>query len=229
MKAKFGTIMTDGRGKLGGSFISRNAYGSYVGNKRNGGNVPVKSQLRRRRYFAELTRNWRSLTDAQRDAWNAAVSDFSKTDIFGDLRNPSGFNLYMRVNYTRLELAISLAVLPPVNVCRFSLTEVGLYVQTNPSLIQFTWSPVLESGMSLFIWATRGMSQGRAFDKKELVYMRDYTSVGAGNWNATSQYTNRLGTPPPAGTKIFSMVQMVDNSNGIRGNSIVSSTICVSL
>lgn len=93
MKTKFGAIIVDGRGKIGGHVASKNRGGAYLRTKVTPANAQTSAQNQVRNLFTSLTQGWRGLTQAQRDAWNAAVLDYSRTDIFGDIRNPSGINL----------------------------------------------------------------------------------------------------------------------------------------
>src|SRR6056297_1294291 len=98
MKMKFGALVTDGRGKIGGQVASKNRYGSYLRTKVTPSNPQTASQLNVRSVLAALSSGWRDLTQAQRDGWNAAVLDFQKTNVFGDTITPTGKNLYTRLN-----------------------------------------------------------------------------------------------------------------------------------
>src|SRR3972149_5825724 len=83
MKIKFGSILTDGRGKLGGQVYARNRSGAYVRNKVTPNNPQSGFQSTARARLAGFSEGWRGLTQAQRDAWNAAGPDFPKTNQFG--------------------------------------------------------------------------------------------------------------------------------------------------
>ena len=97
MKAKWGMMMTDGRGKLGGQVASKNRAGAYVRTKAIPSNPQSTAQSQVRSTFAAVSSIWRGLTDANRASWNEAVNNWQRTDVFGDLKTPSGFNLFMRL------------------------------------------------------------------------------------------------------------------------------------
>ncbi len=61
-------------------------------------NPSTTAQQNARGILGALSTQWSQLTDAQRLSFNNAVQDFSRTDIFGDVRNPSGINLYVKLN-----------------------------------------------------------------------------------------------------------------------------------
>ena len=98
MKMKFGAIVVDGRGKIGGHVASKNRAGAYLRTKVTPVNPNTVAQQAVRAILSSLATSWAELTDAQRLGWNEAVADFASTDIFGDTKNPSGFNLYVKLN-----------------------------------------------------------------------------------------------------------------------------------
>jgi len=97
-KVKFSALISDMRNKLNGSVFSKNRAGSYLRNKVTPSNPSTPSQALVRSILGTLASTWRTLTDPQRDAWNAAVESWLTTDIFGDTVTPSGFGLYVRLN-----------------------------------------------------------------------------------------------------------------------------------
>lgn len=98
MKIKFGAIVTDGRGKLGGHVFSKNLGGSFMRTKVTPSNPQTTAQSSVRALFGSISAGWSALTAAQRAAWNNAVENWQETNIFGDLRKPSGKALYQRLN-----------------------------------------------------------------------------------------------------------------------------------
>lgn len=101
MKIQWGMMMTDGRGKLGGQVASKNRAGAYVRTKVTPSNPQTASQSVARSILAVLSKNWSGrLTEAQRAAWveASASGEWNKTDIFGNSRKPSGFNLFVGMN-----------------------------------------------------------------------------------------------------------------------------------
>ena len=88
MKIKWGALVVDGRNKIGGQVASKNRNGAYMRNKVTPVNGKSAGQVTVRNRLASLASGWRGLTAGQRLAWNNAVSDYKKTDIFGDIQNP---------------------------------------------------------------------------------------------------------------------------------------------
>jgi hypothetical protein len=98
MKIQWSALMVAGSGKLGGTVAARNRSGAYLRNKVTPINPNTSYQQNARGILGSLSTQWSQLTDGQRSSFNNAVSDFAKTDIFGDIRNPSGINLFVKLN-----------------------------------------------------------------------------------------------------------------------------------
>jgi len=129
-KIKFGMMMTDARGKLGGQVFSKNRGGSYVRTKVTPANPQTTAQVQARARLGQFSSGWSGLTEEERLAWNSAVSSYAKTDIFGDLRNPTGKNLYAKLNINLSLIGASpilkptspVALIDPINAA-FSVAE----------------------------------------------------------------------------------------------------------
>lgn len=226
MKTKFGAIVVDGRGKLGGHFFSKNLGGSFMGSKVTPVNPQSRVQFRRRKFFYWLSVYWRTLTDAQRLAWNNAAQDINYYNVFGDTFKPTGSNLYMQQNWILNELGLTWTSLPKPPICRFKLNSVSLIVQRNPDVFRVTTSPALVSGMALLVYSTFGHSPGKALDTHELHYVRDLATVGGTVFNIQNQVINVMGSMPPLGSKVFVRVQVVDYGYASRGNFLDTFAIC---
>ena len=194
MKAKFGSIVVDGRGKLGGHVYSKNRGGAYVRTKVTPVNPQTTSQLLVRSIFTMLSQGWRALTDVQRSAWNSAVDNFQRTDIFGDIKKPSGINLYMRLNQNIINAGGSAIDTPPApgdspeNVT-FSSAPNG----TAPALsIVFAPTPV-PADTAYVVEATASLSPGKSFIKNQYRVIKTIPAAGATPNNALAAYEAKFG------------------------------------
>src|SRR5690606_4000781 len=101
-KIKFGMMMTDARGKLGGQVFSKNRGGAYVRTKVTPSNPQTLAQTIVRTNLGNISQLWNSLTTDQIAGWNSAVENWKSTDIFGDIKIPSGKNLFTKLNVNLL-------------------------------------------------------------------------------------------------------------------------------
>lgn len=210
-KVKFGMMMTDASGKLGGQVFAKNRGGSYVRTKGIPSNPQTTAQMYIRGIFAAISSGWSTLTESARLGWNNAVSGFATTDVFGDLRNPSGKALYQKLNQN---LAIS--------------GQAAITVAPQPSEVPFAQvnavdgdasTPLLEvtldgdtTGSKIVVWATRPLSQGTSFVKNDLRQIGDFAGAVPGTIDITSAYTDKFGAFA-AGDNIVIGVRVI-NANG---------------
>ena len=210
-KIKFGMMMTDASGKLGGQVFSKNRGGSYVRTKSTPVNPQSVAQMGVRGLFASISSKWSTLTQSQRDSFLGFVGDYAKTDIFGDLRNPSGKNLFQKLNQNAL-----LSGQTALNVCVAPLAVPFANVQSALGSVTGTSLDVLTEGVTtgskLVFWATPSLSQGTKFVKNKLRQV----SVAVGNAGIATDifadYVAKFGTPA-VGANIYVGVRVI-NTNG---------------
>lgn len=167
-KIKFGMMMTDARGKLGGQVFSKNRAGAYVRTKVTPSNARTVSQQASRAILGGLSVAWNALTEMQVKAWNEAVNDWKKTDIFGDLKTPSGKNLFIEVNKNLMQAGYAQLTLPPAKkeVPEYTGTEVQYIISLKEiDLNGYASVPV---GSKLQIWASPALPNGVSYVKNKL-------------------------------------------------------------
>lgn len=97
-KCKFGMMMTDARGKLGGHVFTKNRSGAVIRTKVTPTNPKTDAQAGARSALGISSAQWSNLSESQREAWIARAALQSKTNIFGDQYFASGKNLFVGVN-----------------------------------------------------------------------------------------------------------------------------------
>lgn len=230
MKVKFGMMMVDGRGKLGGQVASKNRSGSYVRTKVTPSNPRTIFQMAGRQVLASFSKNWSGLlTDAQRASWNeAANSDsWNRQDIFGDSKRPTGKNLYTSVNMLNIEAGLPAITAVPEKVSFPELTAdpITWDLSDNTVTSDISYEPL--TGGRLVIKATPPLTAGTSFYKgktrKILVVDSDgsFSDIEAG---FASGYIARFGTPTE-GANIRYQMYLIKNgqrSVSVEGQVIVN-------
>jgi len=168
MKTKFGAIIVDGRGKINGFVASKNRAGSYLRTKVTPVNPQSASQQAGRAIITNLSQAWRGLTQPQRDSWIAAVNDWQHTDIFGDLKTPSGFNLYMQQNgkLSKADAGVIASAPTPVDVDPLTNFTVALDNSGDTIVATFAATPV-PANHKLIIDSTGPVPAGISFVKNK--------------------------------------------------------------
>jgi len=225
MKIKFGALVVEGRGKIGGQVASRNRAGSYLRNKVSPVNPNTSAQNNARSFLTTLSQAWRGLTAAQRSSWNNAVGDFAKTDVFGDLKNPSGFNLYQRLNLNLLhigEATIDVAPLPS-EVLTAGIGALSIDIGAGDAYTIATDAAV-PTATSMEVWATPSLSPGKNFVKSELRLLEVFDAAAASPHDIKASYEARFGVAT-AGSKVFVQIKFVNQATGQASTTQQASTI----
>ena len=210
-------MMTDARGKLGGQVFSKNRAGAYVRTKVTPVNPRTSFQMANRAILGNLYASWSGLTDEQRTKWNSAVEDWKKTDIFGDLKTPTGKNLYTSLNKVNAQVGNSPLAEPPAKV-EFPIIELSeAYLAVENGVI--TKGTITTIGNStdfkIIISATPALSQGTSFVKNR---MRNVFVISGGidvamNWY--EEYSDRFGSALEVGANVWLEMRLVADTGQV--------------
>lgn len=216
MLIKWGSIVVNGRGKLGGHVFSKNRGGNYVRTNQTPTNPRTVFQQSGRGVFTQLTQNWSSISDAERTSWNNAVENFTKTDVFGDQRKLSGKSLYVSLNKERLLMGDTIINTAPTPQDIFVPDFLG--IQWDRGGQNITVQINLVGGGQNFdrvvLTATPVVSDGTTFIANKLVVLETGTDIAnAGDLYQT--YIERFGEPA-LGNKVFFGVYTI---NGVGQRS----------
>lgn len=226
-KAKFGMIVTDMRNKLGGHVFTKNRAGAVVRTKVTPSNPQTVDQSSVRNRFTGLSQAWRNLTQAQRDAWNAAVASYQRTDIFGDLRSPSGINLFQRLNNVLLSVAESVIDTPPLPSAVENVYAVSMTAAVAAPAMSIILNEAVPADTAVKLFATAPLSAGRSFVKSQFRLIDVIATLGATPHNALAAYVAKFGSTGEIGQKIFVKTVPVNTVTGQEGSAAIVSVITV--
>jgi hypothetical protein len=210
-KIKFGMMMTDASGKLGGQVFSKNRGGSYVRTKVTPLNPQTTAQTNVRGIFASISSAWSNLSESARASFNGFVSDYARTDVFGDLRNPSGKALFQRLNQNLVisEQAQISVCSAPIAVPFANLTG----ADGDVSSLSFDVTTAGDTTDSrVVVWATPPMSQGTSFVKNKLRQLEVFSGGNAQIFDIQASYLAKYGVISE-GDNIYIGVRVI-NENG---------------
>lgn len=216
-KVKFSALVSEMRGKLNGSVFSRNRGGSYLRNKVTPLNPQTLAQTLVRSSFTAISQSWKALTQAQRDAWNSAVNNFIGTDIFGDQKTPSGFNLFMKLNKNLLDVGAATLTLPPVPGSVQAFTSLALSANTTAGTFDMTSSDPVAADTAIKVFATAGVSPGKEFVKSEFRQIGVLPAASLAVNDFATEYIATFGSLPSIGLKDFIKFVPVNTLTGQTG------------
>lgn len=212
MKIKFGSLVVDGRGKIGGHVASKNRSGNYLRTKTTPTNPQTSFQTSVRALFGSISQGWSSLTEAQRNGWRDAVDLWKRTDIFGDLKRPTGKALYQRLNQQAQVVGYSAITDAP------EPSEVESSVISNAEFdiaaTELTLGNLNSSASTkVQLFGTPALSAGTKFVKNKLRAFDAQDADAFISANAYGNYIARFGTPTSSDNIYIGVKYVDDNGN----------------
>ena len=215
MKANFGSIVVAGRGAIGEKVASRNAYGDFFRARVTPVDNPNAYKTTVRTYFKEASQAWRLLSQAQRDLWNRAVGDFLFTDVFANVKKPSGFNLFVSLCMNRRMSGRANLTTPPQPKNVHPVLITSLFADFSSRVINVTFSKNLNAGQALLVYATPAFSAGISSYYGRWGFIHVLDAYGSLTRSYSSLYIARFGAMPSAGFKIQFKVVTIDRATGL--------------
>jgi hypothetical protein len=225
-RIKFGMMMTDARGKLGGHVFTKAKSGATIRTKVTPLNPKTSAQSEARSALGANSQTWRLLSETQRLAWNSAAQEVSKTNAFGDTYFPSGKNYFTAVNNNIRNVGGVILLNPPALVNMPGLTSVE--VDFDLLAEQLDIAPNFigdEDRIVLVCNATSGQSAGRynfsgkyrKFDGFSLAGLPTNTAV-------FDSYVSKFGVPS-AGQKVSFEFYLVNPDTGQVSPRVTSTVL----
>ncbi len=223
-KVKFSALISGMSGKLNGSVFATNRGGAYLRTKVTPINPNTAAQSAARNLLTSFSQGWKNLTQTQRDAWNAAVDSWTRTDIFGDIRVPTGLQLYIRLN-VNISIAGGVAItVPPLSVGVDALVSAAIAVDGTLQTFVPTITPdPVPADHALVIESTVGQSAGvnNANSKFRTILV---VPAGAVPADIIAEYTTKFGAVV-IGQKYFMRIKQIRLSTGEVSGTLIAKSI----
>ena len=192
-KIKLGAIVVGMSGKLGGHVFATNKGGAYMRTKTTPLNPRSVLQTSFRAIFAQISALWGTLTEVQRNGWRAAVSSFAKTDVFGDIKNPTGKALFQRLNTNLENTGQAQITVAPMPAALTSADVTGVTGAVAIPALAVAYANAT-TGDKVIIYATTKLTQGTKFVKNKLGLLQVFAGAGAGTYDILASYQAKYGT-----------------------------------
>ena len=153
---KFGLVVVDARGKLGGHVFTKSRKGATIRTKVTPANPQTAAQAIARQRLGSLSSQWNALSEEKRAGWNSATKNFLKTNIFGDVKEPAGRDLFVKLN-ANLQLVGQPVITDapsPEEIPSFSLSSTEFDLNPAVGIVFDELQPIAPAGHSYVFWAT---------------------------------------------------------------------------
>lgn len=209
-KVKFGMFMTDARGKVGGQVFSKNRGGAYVRTKVTPSNGQTSRQTFIRQLLSSISIAWATLTAQARSGFNAAVNDWSTTDIFGDSRNPSGKTLFTKLNMNLANSLQTQITSVPDKVAVPALGNFSITADLSDLAIDVLAADVV-LGSKILVNATAPLSNGIYFYKGRFRQIAVVDSGAILTTDLWAAYVAKFGVPSLNDNIAFELKRVMPN------------------
>lgn len=222
---KYSMMISEIRNKLNGSVFARNRGGAYIRNKVTPVNPKTQAQVLARARLTQFSQRWRTLTEAQRSAWNAATNAWAKTNVFGDVVNPSGNALFNRLNINVAIAGGNVLLLPPLASGVAPVTDLSLAVDETAGtmLLTFAQTPV-PADTVLYVEATPCLSPGITNANAEFRHIATLPATTATGEDIANEQIDKFG-PLVAGQKIHVRAKFINANTGEVSQALTASAI----
>ena len=223
-KIKWGAIVVDGRGKLGGHVFTKTRSGATMRTKVTPVNPQSPAQAAARSRLGSQSQAWRGLTEEERIAWNDLAARTSKTNIFGDQYFPTGKNLFTGLNS---------------NLMLISETPISAAPALQEMPVITSMSPVVNTEIGEI--ALGITTEGEALDSALVIEATAQQSVGRFNFDGSYRVIMPIGQPddadvvymayvakfgaPAVGSKIGFRAYYVNQSTGQQSPRFAAASI----
>jgi hypothetical protein len=224
-KVKFTAVVADMRNKLNGSVFSRNRGGAYVRTKVTPLNPQTSAQVGARALLTALAQGFRSLTQEQIAAWNSAVNQWATTDIFGDVVNPTGLALYVRLNANIQNAGGSIISTPPSPVGADAITALSLSADEGSSTYDVTFAPsTVPANHTMYLESTSMLSPGINNANSRFRAIGIVAAAATSPYDAFAAQTTKFG-PLVSGQKGFVRAKFINKLTGEVSQALTASAI----
>jgi len=215
MKAVFGSIVVDGRGKLGDVVYSRNRYGSFSRDYVIPTNPATAYQTAHRANWASAIANWQSMTQANRDEWTLWAMQFKWRRSIGNRYTPSGYQACINCNINRLMIGQSTIAVPDTITPFTGLEDFTITGNQSTPLIEIN-STVAFNGTPFYalIYASAGVSQGINSPGNRFKLIHTRTADWGTFLDISTEYNTRYGAQAGS-TRVFVRIKFVDAYSGL--------------
>lgn len=222
---KFGTIVTDIKGKVGGNVFQGSKSGTTLKTidaiadsakltKADAGRVINTLPL-----TAQIAGLWRTLTDAQRASWATGAVNFPAYNRFGVAYTPSAYQVFMTLNFQVYQLTGAILYTCPIPM---TVNDPPTFSIAQPDLtsLDVTWSGGIQTDCTIRVDATQPMAAGRSPKQSFYKCIAEWPDSTTSPEDLFPAYANVFGSFP-AGAKIYFRFTSISNTTGQKSVPIV--------
>lgn len=209
-----GIGFTEASGSLGGTTVGKGRQGTFGRVKVKPINPRTNKQISQQARFSSRSSAFRGLDQSEQDAWIAAAAsgEWPQKTALAKTYNPTGAQLFNRVNLVILQAGGSTTDVPPTKVALSQVLTGALTAAAGTPALSLTFTGTLGSDERLLVYATGNTSAGvNRPGASDYRFLTAYSSTSPAN--LLSAYQAVYGNPVE-GQKIFVTAKIANRVTG---------------
>ena len=186
---KYGALITEIKGKVGGQVFQNGNAGFVLRNKNSRPGAASISRLAATNGMSAISSSWRLLTDAQRLAWAAATENWLFLNRYGETYEGSGYQMFCAYN-RRLALAEQSTVLVP-GVPGVAPDPVSIEADFSANNMAVAWDTNPGANGIFLVYASKMPPSQKAFGRP--YYFMGYQLGESGDLDIADEWRSRFG------------------------------------
>lgn len=193
-KIKFGSVITDSRGTVGGNTFSWSRYGNQLTRKPQTAKLRTERQTAVRANFQLLTKSWwQLLTSTQRDEWRALAAANPRPNTWGDDFPLTGLALFISINRRLNQAALGSTNDAPADQFVTPPSSVAITIAA-PATFSVDFTPATLPSLHIaYLKITGPISPGIANFQSKLVFLAASSTMQSSPWDISSEFASRFG------------------------------------
>lgn len=224
---KFGAIITDTRGSIGGTTVKLTRAGPVIQNKSNPTRRLSQLTALQKARVALLADAWKNtLTAPQREDWRDFAAANPLPNTWGDLFPITGVAFYLRVNLALASVGAARLDDAPADQSVTAFTSATLTV-TAPNTASLAYAPTpIPASHALLVTATPTLSPGLATYESKMTILTTIAAAAASPQSIATPWNLKIGDFI-AGKQYAITARLVKTTNGARTPTITSAALAL--
>ena len=185
-RVTYGESITEYAGSIGGVTFLRNASGPIAKLRSNPPVNPSPYQSPNQTNMAKLVAYWPTLSQANKDTWNALAAAHNHTTPWGETKTLSGFQWFLSINLNNLYQGFVIKPVAPEWTAPPPPDQ--FTIETSSTYIRVAWDPAYDATLTLLAYASLPLRQSSIKLRRSLFFLNYYYHPPAlSNWDLTSE------------------------------------------
>jgi len=185
-RVTYGSGVTELAGSIGGVTYQKNASGNIAKLRANPTVNPTALQEIYQTRMAMLVSYWPTLSQEDKDTWNALAASHNHTTPWGEIKTLSGYQWFLSSSLKRLLYYPTFSNTAPTWEAQSPPDQ--FIIETSDTYIRAAWSPDYDAPNDLIAYVSLPLRQSSLKLRRSLFFIKTYlTAPALTNWDLTTE------------------------------------------